>query len=124
MKIEVVCDDDLLLPVEPDHLRQVLVNLVSNAAEAVGGQGEVTVRAGRQEGGVCVEVTDSGRGIADADRQQVFEPFFTRRPAGTGLGLSIVRRLVHLYDGTIELHSEPGEGTTFSVRLPGDRTVE
>ena len=124
VQIVVTCDEDLVLPVEPDHLRQVLVNLVSNAAEAVDGQGEVTVRASKQEGGLRVEVTDRGRGIAEPDREQVFSPFFTRRPAGTGLGLSIVQRLVQLYDGTIELNSEPGNGTTFTVLLPDVKTEE
>jgi len=113
---------------DPARLRQVLINLISNAIKFTQ-HGKVTVRAelaGEKAGGVIVrfEVEDTGIGIAQEDRDKLFEPFSqadsstTRRFGGTGLGLAISRRLVALMGGTIGLESEPGRGSTFWFVLP------
>jgi len=120
--IKVQGGDELCVAMEPDHLRQVLINLLENAVDATAPGGQVKVAARPESRGVLLEVADEGRGIAPQDLQQIFKPFFTRRPAGTGLGLSIVSRLVELYDGQVEVRSSPGEGTTVTVRLPRSST--
>jgi len=103
------------------RLVQVLLNLLINAADAMGGRGTVTLR-GRVEGdGEAVElsVEDSGPGVAEADRGQIFDPFFTTKEPGrgTGLGLSISRNIVEAYGGTLALAPSQA-GAKFVLRLP------
>jgi two-component system sensor histidine kinase PilS (NtrC family) len=100
-------------------LRQVLWNLLRNAADAAargGGHVMVELDAGAQE--VAVRVRDDGPGIRGEDRERVFEPFFTTKSEGSGLGLATVLNLVHDHRGTVELDSQVGRGTSFTVRLP------
>lgn len=103
-----------------DRLRQVLMNLVQNAAEAVpeGRAGHVEVRAAREGAQVRVTVRDDGEGMDEATRARVLEPLFTTKKEGTGLGLAIVDSLVKQHGGTLRLDSTPGQGTTVTVRLP------
>jgi len=103
---------------DPQRLRQVLVNLVGNAADASQPGTEVTVRARQSDAGVAIEVEDHGRGIGELDLPRIFEPFFTTRPDGTGLGLAICHKLVKAHGGDIEVRSTPGKGSTFTVLLP------
>ena len=112
------------------RLRQVLINLLSNAAKHSDG-GEITVRVLLEKtGGIRIDVADKGRGIPAEDLDRVFSPFFqsghndmkTSRP-GTGLGLSIARDLMRLHDGSLTLASEVGVGTTASMHFPKERTV-
>lgn len=103
---------------DPAQLRQVLWNLLQNAAEATGGTGRVTVDVGWTPAGLCsVAVTDSGPGIAAEDLAHLFVPFFTTKPQGTGLGLAIVHRIVEAHGGRVEVASAPGQ-TTLKVLLP------
>ena len=110
------------LPVrgDPDALEQLFLNLLLNAAEAVAAGGEVGVRVAEAEGEATVTVADDGRGIPVAERERVFEPFYTTRAGGTGLGLAVARRIVRAHRGTIELESAPGAGTAVTVRIPRD----
>ena len=104
-----------------DHLMQVVINLVSNAAQSMGeGGGTITIRTAREENFLALTIIDTGQGIEAADRDQVFEPFFTTKPAGqgTGLGLPVVRNIVDSHGGTIHFESEVGKGTTFHVLFP------
>jgi signal transduction histidine kinase len=107
-----------VVKVDPDQILQVLHNLLRNAFEAVGRQGRVKVSARREGEELVVEVADSGPGIAPEVRPHLFEPYFTTKEAGTGLGLAISDRIVREHGGRIEVESEPGKGTTFSVCLP------
>lgn len=100
-----------------DELKEVLVNLLENARAALPGEGEVMIRAREVEGGVEVEVEDTGTGIAEELQGRIFEPHFSTRTAGTGLGLAIVRRLVESWGGSVRVRSLPGEGTTMTLRL-------
>lgn len=112
---------DLPVPfLDRDQVRQVLVNLIQNAVEAVDPQrGKVMVRA-RAEGGseVVLEVRDNGKGITPEVRQKLFEPLFTTKTKGTGLGLAIVSNITHRHGGQVEVESRAGQGTTFRLRLP------
>jgi two-component system NtrC family sensor kinase len=102
-------------------LNQVWMNLLVNAAQAIGNQsGEVRIHTSADERSVTVSVLDTGPGIAKEDVSRIFDPFYTTKPIGegTGLGLSIAFGIVEQHDGRIEVESEPGKGTKFSVVLP------
>jgi two-component system, NtrC family, sensor kinase len=109
-----------LVTASPGRLTQVLVNLLLNAADAVGGRGEVRVRAHRDAQSVLVEIEDSGPGVPAADRERIFDPFFTTKAPGqgTGLGLSTSLGLCETFGATLTLrNTPPGHGATFVVRL-------
>ncbi len=108
---------------DPEQLREVLVNLMVNACEAMVGGGELTIQEGEGEdealGRVAIlKVTDTGSGIAAAIHEQVFQPFFSTKEEGTGLGLSIANRIVKDHGGRLALQSQEGRGTTFTIFLP------
>lgn len=109
------------------RLRQVLDNLVTNALTHTPADASVTVRVGTVGDRVVLEVTDAGPGLAEPDRERVFERFYradssrTRASGGSGLGLSIVAALVAAHGGTVEVDSEVGRGATFRVLLPRHR---
>ncbi|HEX7519180.1 MAG TPA: ATP-binding protein, partial [Candidatus Deferrimicrobium sp.] len=111
-----------VISVDPDQLRQVLWNLVSNAIQAMGGSGILTVAtrpAAPEEGiGVVFQVSDTGGGISRDVVHNIFNPFFTTKAKGTGLGLPIVHAIVEKHGGTIHLDNREGVGVTFSVFLP------
>ena len=105
-------------------LSQVFLNLLVNAAHAID-EGDVThnqisVRAWSQDGNVCVEIADTGRGIAPENLERIFEPFYTTKPVGvgSGLGLSISKNILSEFKGSLSVSSEVGKGTRFVVRLP------
>jgi two-component system NtrC family sensor kinase len=105
----------------PQQLNQVFLNLLVNAAHALGtSQGAITVKSWQEEDQVCVSVADTGCGIAPENLNRIFEPFFTTKEVGkgTGLGLSISFDIIKKHGGTIDVQSEVGSGTTFTVRLP------
>lgn len=107
---------------DPDQLRQVLWNLLLNAAQAAPREGEpVAVRVHcrpDEGGGAMLEVADAGPGIAPEDLAQVFTPFFTTKARGSGLGLATVQRIIDAHGGAVAAASEPGQGARFTVRLP------
>ncbi len=105
---------------ESHRLAQVFLNLLVNASHAVGDHGVITVRSWYENEEVCVSVADNGKGIPEDVLPHIFEPFFTTKEAGkgTGLGLSISRDIVVKHGGKLGVASEPGVGTTFTVRLP------
>ena len=108
-------------------LNQVFLNLIKNAAESFGeGSGQIDVRLRHDEGHVVVEVEDDGEGISEQALPSLFEPFFTtkEKTGGTGLGLSISRGIVIAHGGRIEVESQVGEGTTFRIFLPIERSAE
>jgi signal transduction histidine kinase len=119
----VTCDVDPALGslvTDPGLLRQIVVNLLSNALDAVDGDGQVTVTASAEDTDVLITVSDTGHGISPDDLRRIFEPFYTTkgRGKGTGLGLAICRQLTAALGGTISVQSQPGRGSTFYVRLP------
>ncbi len=103
---------------DPQRLRQVLWNLLDNAAKACPDGGAITLRTRAAGDRVAVEIADTGRGIAADDLPRIFEPFFTTRPDGTGLGLAICQKLVRAHAGEIQVTSALGKGATFTVLLP------
>ena len=119
-------DGPLEAQIDGSKIRQVLLNLIQNAAEAMEDGGTVTVRASDfpEGGGIVLAVQDDGPGIAPDQLKRVFEPFFSTKFSGTGLGLAIARSLVEQHGGTLQVDSEVGRGTNFYLILPGDETEE
>jgi signal transduction histidine kinase len=110
-----------LAPIRADEhqMQQLLLNLVSNAVDAMPGGGRLRIETASGDGFVTLTVADSGPGIPPALRARVFKPFFTTKgAAGTGLGLAVCRSIVEVHHGTIELDSHSGAGATFVVRIP------
>ncbi len=109
-----------LIRCHPGQLNQVFMNLFVNAAQAIPEKGEITVETQATETEILVRVSDSGSGIPPEALSKLFDPFYTTKPVGqgTGLGLSISHGIVQKHNGTIEVESEMGKGTTFTVRLP------
>jgi PAS domain S-box-containing protein len=102
----------------PNHLEQVLVNLLTNAREAMVGGGTVLVESRRAHEMIEIRVTDTGPGIPPEVMARIFDPFFTTKDEGTGLGLSISYGIVREHGGTITIESRPGGGSTFVIQLP------
>jgi two-component system NtrC family sensor kinase len=101
------------------QLRQAVVNVALNAVHAMGKAGTLTVTTrAAQDGGVEVAIADTGPGIEKEDLPRLFEPFFTTREKGTGLGLSVVYGILQRHGGQVEVQSERGRGTTFTLKLP------
>jgi len=105
-------------PIDAAQMRQVLVNLMKNAAQAMTTGGTLTLQTGENSDGVWVSVADTGGGIPQEQINRIFEPFYTTKKKGTGLGLMIVQRIVRAHGGRIELESNVGRGTTFRIWLP------
>jgi signal transduction histidine kinase len=112
--------------IDGSKIRQVLLNLIQNAAEAMEDGGAVTVRASGfpEGGGIVLAVQDDGPGIPPEQLKRVFEPFFSTKFSGTGLGLAIARSLVEQHGGTLQVDSEVGKGTNFYLILPGEEGEE
>jgi len=126
--VQLVVDSSpgLLIRADSGKLKQVLVNLVRNGAEAIDGAGTVVLRTraaraplgGRETDAVILEVADDGKGIPPDVEKRLFDPFFTTKENGTGLGLPIAARIVDKHGGMLQHQSQPGHGTTFGVVLP------
>lgn len=104
--------------VDADRLKQALANLVLNAEAAMPDGGELMIGTEAYRRGVRLHVTDTGSGIGREDLDKIFLPYYSTRPGGTGLGLPTVRRIVQEHAGTMQVHSEPGRGTRFTIDLP------
>jgi signal transduction histidine kinase len=111
----------IVAPVNPQEMKQVVLNLLTNALDSLDEEGTVQIRLEKRDDFAELTFTDDGCGMTPEVLRHVFEPFFTRRKTGqgTGLGLSITHRIVIDHGGQIDAHSEgPGRGSTFQVRLP------
>ncbi len=121
--VEMILDDRLpLFRGEPNRLQQVFVNLLSNAIKALGEKGSITIVTRLDDAGdICIDFRDSGCGMPKEIKHRIFDPFFTTRSEGkgTGLGLSISYYIIKEMNGAIDVDSSPGQGTTFTVTLPG-----
>ncbi|HTA77167.1 MAG TPA: PAS domain S-box protein [bacterium] len=113
-----------LLMIHSGKIQQVFINLIINAAQAIEGnqpgKNKIRVRTGHNINGLFVEFTDTGKGIPENILPRIFDPFFTTKPTGvgTGLGLSVCNEILRHYQGSLEVKSQVGQGTTFTVRLP------
>ena len=126
--------EEVRASIDPDQMKQVFWNLFINAAQSMSNGGEIQVELGKgnaraitglplssQLSGkewVKISIIDSGKGIAQEEKEKIFEPFFTTKENGTGLGLSIVHKIVENHNGLIKVESELGKGSTFNIYLP------
>jgi signal transduction histidine kinase len=111
--------DPRLRPVQadPDQMTRVLRNLILNAIDAMPQGGTLTVRTSALEGGMRLEVSDTGQGLTPEESSRLFTPYYTTKTHGTGLGLAIVQSVVSDHHGRISVESAPGKGTTFRIEL-------
>ncbi|MGB9601009.1 MAG: sensor histidine kinase, partial [Myxococcota bacterium] len=102
-----------------DRIKQILINLLMNAKDAMNGEGVVEINLSEDDNFTIVGVRDNGCGIPDSDKEKIFEPFFSTKPSGqgSGLGLAIVKRLIESMNGKIEFESVYGKGSTFKIYL-------
>ncbi|MCK9376011.1 MAG: ATP-binding protein [Syntrophobacterales bacterium] len=109
-----------LPPVEADRnqMKQVMVNLIKNAMEAIEEEGSITLATNMTEGQIWFSVQDTAKGIDPETLAKIFDPFFTTKDKSTGLGLSVINKIVIDHQGILEVESTPGEGSTFTVKLP------
>jgi len=132
-QIELTCEPiggDVRVAADFEGLREILDNLLDNAVKYTPSGGRVTLRSRSDGGHVLIEVQDTGIGIAAGDQPRVFERFYrvdrarSRELGGTGLGLSIVKHLAQAFGGSVSLESQPGKGSTFTIRLKSAETGE
>lgn len=104
----------------PFQINQVFLNILLNAAQSITGRGTITLRSGRVTDEVWISITDTGQGIPPERMARIFDPFYTTKPVGqgTGLGLSVSYGIVKKHGGRIDVQSQTGAGTTFTIRLP------
>jgi signal transduction histidine kinase len=114
----------VLMPVDPEQIREALVNLEMNALEAMPGGGTLRISLIRKDNqDVTIRIGDTGKGIPAGVESKIFDPFFTTKEKGTGLGLSIVHSVVKNHGGTISVTGNHGEGTTFTLDLPFPKAI-
>lgn len=122
IRTEVSIPADILIISDRDKLRQILINILQNAIDAMPSGGRVEIGAGRLLNSVLITIRDNGCGMDPTAKAKAFDPFFTSKTRGTGLGLPIVEKLALCLNARIEIESGPGKGTTFRLTLPGPET--
>jgi len=106
------------LSLDRDHLKQAVLNLLTNARQAMAQGGELIVRTRREGQVVVLEITDTGKGMSPEVRERCWELFFSTRKGGTGYGLPLTKRILEEHGGLIDVWSEPDRGTRFTIRIP------
>ena len=127
VEIVTYIEEDLTIYADRQRIEQAFMNLISNACQACQGEGRVTIRSTvSTDGMVKVRIKDTGTGIAQEDLAMIFDPFFTTKDVGkgTGLGLFITHDIVVRHQGTIQVTSTPGKGTTFCVSIPAQEFTQ
>jgi PAS domain S-box-containing protein len=99
-------------------MKQALLNLINNAAAAMGGGGNLTITTGETEGDITISIADTGTGIPEENLAKIFEPYFTTKGTGSGLGLTLVFKIIKEHPGEISVRSRMGEGSVFIITLP------
>jgi signal transduction histidine kinase len=110
----------ILLNADKQLISQAFINLLKNSLEAEP-VGDITIRARQHKNSVFLTFKDSGSGIAEQDKQNIFYPFFSKKEKGMGIGLYLTKKIIETHGGKIEFQSELGQGTTFSVQIPGGK---
>ena len=108
----------LQVKTDAEQISRVFTNIISNAIQAMSGKGELKIGTGMEDSLAWIHFTDTGCGIPEENLEKIFEPLFTTKPKGIGLGLAITKRLVEQNGGKIEVASQVGKGTTFTIKLP------
>jgi signal transduction histidine kinase len=130
IKLDVADVAEAEINIDPKQIKQVLINLVQNAADSIGHKGTITLSArrsekrinGREKAVVILEVSDTGKGIPPEAEKRLFDPFFTTKDSGTGLGLPIAARIIEKHHGALQYQTRPDHGATFGIILPLHKT--
>ncbi|RPH86174.1 MAG: hypothetical protein EHM66_04740, partial [Deltaproteobacteria bacterium] len=118
VEIDVKADEDLpLVDIDPDKIKQVLLNIFLNALSAMPDGGRLSVEMAAQKDFMDVTVSDTGSGIKEEDLPRIYDPYFTSKPAGTGLGLAVVQKIMDAHGGIIQMGSRAGVGTKVTLRF-------
>ncbi|MEX1275998.1 MAG: ATP-binding protein, partial [Bacteroidota bacterium] len=115
--------DPSIVPMDEHEIREVILNLLANAMEAMPDGGTISITTHRMDENVSVAVEDSGEGVQPAVAARIFDPFFTTKESGTGLGLSIAYEIIHAHQGTLEYVKTNGGGARFILSLPTMRKL-
>ena len=110
--------------IDPNRVKEAVMNILSNAVQAIVGSGSIYVRTYETESFAVLEIQDSGKGISELELPFIFDPFFTTKNSGTGLGLAITLRIIQEHNGTIKVTSEVDKGSTFKVYIPKEEKNE
>jgi len=111
-------DKPLVCKADEGMLKQVILNLFINAQQAMSDGGELLIRTARQKKDAVIQISDTGSGIGPDKLPNIFDACYSSRPQGSGLGLPTAKKIVEAHNGTISVDSEPGKGTSFTIRLP------
>jgi two-component system, NtrC family, sensor histidine kinase HydH len=111
-------NEPLICLIDAGMLKQAILNLLINSQQAIGGEGEVMVRTAADGQFAQIQISDTGKGISAERMDKLFEPYQSSRPDGTGLGLATVKKIIDAHKGTITVVSEPGKGTSFTIKMP------
>ena len=111
-------NEPLVCKIDADMLKQVILNLFINAQQAMSGGGDLMIRTDRQEKDALIQISDTGTGITPDNLSHIFDAYYTSRPQGSGLGLPTAKKIIEAHNGSISVNSEPGKGTSFTIRLP------
>ncbi len=114
---QVNVDEHFMIKIDETYLRRIIINLVTNAIQAMPNGGKLTLEAVKQQDNAIISVIDTGVGISEQAKPNIFKPLFTTKAKGQGLGLAVVKRLVEALGGNVTFESQEGKGTTFTVRL-------
>jgi signal transduction histidine kinase len=106
------------ISVNPEQMKQVFLNLIVNAVQAMPDGGDLKIESHRNESEIICKVSDTGTGISEEQQEKLFSPFFTNKERGTGLGLAIVHKIIESHKGKIEFTTEENKGTCFTISLP------
>ena len=108
----------LICKLDPDMIKQVILNLFINAQQAMSEGGELMVRTDKKYGNAVIQISDTGTGINPDELPHIFNAYYSSRPQGSGLGLPTAKKIVEAHKGTIKVDSELGKGTSFTITLP------
>jgi two-component system sensor histidine kinase PilS (NtrC family) len=110
--------ESVVIDADPDQFRQVIINLLQNAADAIPDHGKIWIEHSADPATTCISITDNGTGISRDATQHLFEPFWTTKTNGTGLGLAISYRIIEAHNGTLSVEIPPSGGSRFVITLP------
>jgi signal transduction histidine kinase len=111
-------NEPLVCKIDPNMLKQVILNLFINAQQAMSSGGELMIRTDKKEKDALIEISDTGSGIPAERLPHIFDAYYSSRPQGSGLGLPTVKKIINAHKGSISVNSELGKGTSFQIRLP------
>lgn len=114
-----VIPNNLQLKADQKYLEQIMINLIKNAIEATQDKeaGRIEMKAFQENGNTLLQVKDNGEGISREDQEKIFIPFYTTKKTGSGIGLSLSRQIMKMHGGSISVHSEPNQGTLFTLKF-------